>query len=794
MAKTLLVLVTLILLLSDARSQAVDTLLSQYNKKVPQEKTYVQFDNSVYLPGETVWYKGYLMIGNEPSWLSSNLYIDWCDEKGNLVKRTVSPVLGFSASGSFTIPHDLKGNTLQAIAYTRWMLNFDSSFLFRKTLTLAQPETSPEPVQGAPTLVFLPEGGDMMEGIPSYVAFKASLPSGMPVNVEGVITSGSGQRLGSFHSWHNGMGKLQLTPVHGEEYFAEWQTPDGIQYRTALPKAKTSGLVLSIANVSGARIFSVERAPVLEERFKRVSVVATMNQQVVFRATAPFTEKTKLVSTLPVKDLPTGILQFTVFDVNQQPVAERILFVNNHAYESKPLIFHDSINTDRRARNIFEMEIPDTSLASLSLSVIDGDGAYDSSSQIITHFLLSGELKGYIHNPAYYFSDKGDSAAAALDLVMLTHGWRRFRWEHVFAGTTPSTPYRADTGFISLSGQLKQGKNKEENIGLLLSSADSTEQLFYLPIRSDGSFETHRLLVFDSAKLFPLQQGTSLKMAEPIALNNHFLPANKTGTWGLPQVFPSPLHQPQFLQDLARQRAAIPANGNTLQEVVVKTKPKTRSEELNERYTSSLYSGMDAYQLNVIDDPNATSSLSVLNYLEGKVPGLRVFNVFSTSVKPDANKPVVTWRGEDVVFMLNEMPSDVQTIFTLPMSQVAMIKVFRNSFFGYKSGAGGNVAVIYTKKGGDIGLSDGPGLSYTSVEGYTPVKEFYSPDYSQPAPANTKDLRRTLLWQPNITTGGDSRTIKVSFYNNDTSHSFRVIVEGITENGKLIHVNRLFKQ
>lgn len=793
MAKTLLVLVTLILLLSDARSQAVDTLLSQYNKKVPQEKTYVQFDNSVYLPGETVWYKGYLMIGNEPSWLSSNLYIDWCDEKGNLVKRTVSPVLGFSASGSFTIPHDLKGNTLQAIAYTRWMLNFDSSFLFRKTLTLAQPETSPEPVQDAPTLVFLPEGGDMMEGIPSYVAFKASLPSGMPVNVEGVIASGSGQRLGSFHSWHNGMGKLQLTPVHGEEYFAEWQTPDGIQYRTALPKAKTSGLVLSIANVSGARIFSVERAPVLEERFKRVSVVGTMNQQVVFRATAPFTEKTKLVSTLPVKDLPTGILQFTVFDVNQQPVAERILFVNNHAYESKPLIFHDSINTDRRARNIFEMEIPDTSLASLSLSVIDGDGAYDSSSQIITHFLLSGELKGYIHNPAYYFSDKGDSAAAALDLVMLTNGWRRFRWEHVFAGTAPSTPYQADTGFISLSGQVKQGRNKEENIGFLISSTDSTEQLFYLPIRPGGSFETHRLLLFDSAKLFLMDQGASFKMNKPLVADNHFLPQAKTTKWAS-YTRPSSVYKPQFLQDIARQRSFVPADGTTLKEVIVRARPKTRSEELNELYASPLYNAVDAIQLNALDDPNASSSLTVFHYLEGKVAGLRAYNIYSTSVKPEESLPVIKWRGEEIIFMLNEMPTDARTMLTLPMSQVAMIKLFRNSFFGYKTGAAGNVAVVYTKKGGDMALDTRPGLSYAAVQGYTPVKEFYSPDYSQPVPANTKDQRRTLLWQPNITTGGGNRIIKVSFYNNDTSHSFRVIAEGITVNGKLIHVNRLFKQ
>lgn len=781
--------------IQSVRSQGIDTLLNRYNKQVPQEKAYIHFDNTAYLPGETVFYQSYLMIGADPSWLSRNFYIDWLDEEGNLVDRTVAPVLGFSASGSFTIPQNLKGNILQAVAYTRWMLNFDSAFLFRKTLPLAQNTTPSQPLRTPPSLVFFPEGGDMVEGIPSWVAFKAGTAAGAPLEIEGVLKNGSGQALGGFRSQHNGMGKLQFTPQKGETYIAEWKDRYGNSYQTALPKAKASGIVVSIGNVSGARIFSVERAAELEPRFERVTVVASMNQQAVFRAAASFTTKTKLVSTLPVKDLPSGILQFTVFDAGQQPVAERILFVNNHEFETRVQLQRDTFTMAKRGRNVFEIEIPDTSLASFSLSVTDGDGVYDSSEQIITRLLLTGELKGYVHDPAYYFSSGSDTVAAHLDLLMLTHGWRRFKWEHVLAGALPSLIHQADTSFIGIAGQVTQGRKKEETITLLVSATDSTEQLFYVPLQPDGKFEENNLIMFDTVKLYALVQGTGLKLSKPVVLKNTFLPLDRRKKWSfIQQDVQDTLYRLQLSAIFTRQQELERLmRGTTLKEVVVKARPKTRSEELNERYASPLYNAIDDIRINVVDDRNATSSLTVLHYLEGKVAGLRAYNIYGTSLRPGADEPRLVWRGENVLFLLNEMPVDIRQIWTLPMSDVAFIKAFRNSFFGFKTGGGGNVIAVYTKKGNDELTNERKGMPFTPIAGYTPVKEFYSPDYAQPLAVNIRDYRRTLLWQPNITTGKDSRTVRVSFYNNDISTSFRVVMEGMTQDGKLVHFSKLIK-
>ena len=121
-------------LVTAARCQAIDSLLDSYNNRVPQEKVHIHFDNSVYSSGETIWYKAYLLNGIDPSDLSKNFYIDWFDTNGKLLERTIVPIIGSCASGNFTIPPKFTGNQLQVMAYTRWMLNFDSAFLFHKII------------------------------------------------------------------------------------------------------------------------------------------------------------------------------------------------------------------------------------------------------------------------------------------------------------------------------------------------------------------------------------------------------------------------------------------------------------------------------------------------------------------------------------------------------------------------------------------------------------------------------------------------------------------------------------
>ena len=68
--------------------------------------------------------------------------------------------------------------------------------------------------------------------------------------------------------------------------------------------------------------------------------------------------------------------------------------------------------------------------AVISLSVKDAvrsDAVYDNGN-ILTEMLLASEIRGYIPNPGWYFESDDEEHLQALDLLMLTQGWRRYNW------------------------------------------------------------------------------------------------------------------------------------------------------------------------------------------------------------------------------------------------------------------------------------------------------------------------------------------------------------------------------
>jgi hypothetical protein len=217
--------------------------------------------------------------------------------------------------------------------------------------------------------------------------------------------------------------------------------------------------------------------------------------------------------------------------------------------------------------------------------------------------------------------------------------------------------------------------------------------------------------------------------------------------------------------------------------VVIKAKQKSKEEKMNEEYVSGLFTSMDDITFITEDDPFAQSSPSVFNYLQGKVAGLQV----------DPSGPTLSWRGGTPTLYLNEMQTEADFIQSVSMSDVAMIKIFRPPFFGGGSGGAGGAIAIYLKKGA-AATANIKGLDFVNIAGYTPIKEFYSPDYSRVNETTDQDDKRTTLyWNPFVITDKTHRRITLPFYNNDITKKFRIIIEGINEDGKLTRVEKVFE-
>jgi len=473
-------------------------------------------------------------------------------------------------------------------------------------------------------------------------------------------------------------------------------------------------------------------------------------------------------------------------------VAERICFVNNKEALFEPEVGFKALGLGKRGKNTFEIDLPDTIVANLSVAVTDKGIGVDSSGNIISNLLLTGDLKGKVYKPDYYFSNNSDSVAQHLDLVMLTNGWRRFNWQAIVRGQLPEIKYPNDTNYLTFSGKVygitPSQLRSAGNLFAIIQGKDSSRQVVTASVKPDGSFEDPNMVLFDSARIYYQFGNRALSDMIEVRFMNNVLPSQKRIVFDkATMVSLQDTAGLARLRYLANEEARLRelAKGTTLQGVTVTTKTKSPLQKLDEQYASGLFQSGDAYQFDLTNDPVSNAYQSVFAYLQGKVAGLQI-----TTTGSGAS---LSWRGGAPSVYLNEMQTDVNQLSSMSMADIAYIKVFRPPFMGGFNGANGAIAV-YTRKGGPNEQAAGKGMSYKNVIGYTVMKEFYSPNYATIDPRNeAEDVRSTLYWNPMILTTGDNHRIVLNFYNNDVTDAFRVIVEGVSKDGRITHVEKVLE-
>ena len=178
----------------------------------------------------------------------------------------------------------------------------------------------------------------------------------------------------------------------------------------------------------------------------------------------------------------------------------------------------------------------------------------------------------------------------------------------------------------------------------------------------------------------------------------------------------------------------------------------------------------------------------MFQYLQGKVAGLQI-----TSTGANTQ---LSWRGGTPAIYLNEMQSDVSQVANINMSDVGYIKVISPGSAGAISNSGSGVIAVYLRKGGDVVNSpEDSKLGQVRLRGYSAIKEFYHPDYSTAGSEGFyDDLRATLYWNPMIVLDKSKKRFRFQFYNNDATSRFRLVMEGINNDGKLVHVEKVISK
>lgn len=779
--------------------QLYDSLLKLMHTQYPQESIYLQLDKSFYAAGETIWFKGYVKSELFPNVLSTSLYAELINEKGAVLQRKIMPLLMAGGASNFDLPDTVTSSRMYIRAYTSWMLNFDSSFHYLKPVNIIRNQDINKSIASAKkyTISFFPEGGDLVAGIESRIAFNTNDEDGKPFDITGAILDEKGDTATRFTSRHNGMGYFSIAVKPREKYKAVWKDPSGQQHETLLPNARTNAATLSVDQTNGKLRYTIQIPPGASADMKEFVVIGQMNQETVYAASISMRSKTTVTVPLPVDSLPDGVLQVTLFTLDELPIAERVAYINNNNQYFITDLHLVEKNFDAKGKNVLQVDVGGQLSSNLSIAVTDADldVAAADAENIYSQMLLSSDLRGRIYNPAYYFSNDADSLKDQLDIVMMTNGWRRFNWKEVLAGKRPVIKNKPEA-YLAVKGNV-YGLNASQLgatsiTGFMQTTRQADKSLVSIPFKPDGSFILDNLYFFDTLKLFYQlnnDKNKRLTDAASFSFKNNLVSPPPINSAAFSRIHfaaqpPTSIALKSIKQSELYQEMLADKKIKVLETVTVTGNLKTKEETVNAEYTSGLFNSGNSRIFVIADDPIANSAVSVLQYLQSRVAGLQIsLNGFSGSISR---------RGSPTDLFLNEMRTEVDVIQATQMTDVAMIKVFDPPFLGSMGGGAGGAVAVYTKKG-SAGNTNVKGLNTAVVQGYSAIKEFYQPNYDDKKIPITEDYRTTLYWNPFLLLNAQNKRITIPFFNNDNAKRIRVIIEGMNELGQLTREEKIFE-
>ncbi|MGN7723217.1 MG2 domain-containing protein [Chitinophaga sp. 22620] len=781
----------------DDWTERIIKALEKFTNNYPQEKVYLHFDKDYYASGENIWFSAYLTLNDLPALGARNLYAELRDAKGAIVQKELLLVNEGGAAGQFALPENMKPGLYQIRAYTAWMLNYDSTFLFYKNIQVLDPKTGKSgddaPAAKDYAVQFFPEGGDLVTDVNSLVAFKAIDQNGYPIKVAGAVRDSKDQQVAVIETLHDGMGTFELKPVAGESYKAVVATAAGQQKTFNLPAVKSGGIALKVYN-RGARIFYLTGFNGLDTSMNELLLIATMQNQVIYKANLNISEG-KVSGLIPAANIPTGIITLTLFDQKGNPLSERLVYVRQKNDQIEYFLDPQELNKGPRQRTELVLQVPDSMRGRISASVTDADqvGFDPWGNNIVSNTLLTSDIHGYVHNPAWYFRNDSASTLQAIDLVMLTNGWRRFSWKQILQDKYPQIRYPYEQG-INITGKARTAGGQPVTDGsvnfLIKIPVDSSSAFASAPVSPDGSFQLNNLFYNDTANVYFQGSMTNKKWKDvDVQFDRHFFDVYASVKTPVPLLPPPPLDNRILKNYLATVVESNNVNRRInnrtiqLQGVDITAKKPTEAETTEKRYANGMFSGGNAMTFDLTNE-NVTS-FNVFQYLQARVPGLQITG--------DISNPVLSWRGGAPGVYLDQMPVDIGTVANIPMADVALIKVFRPPFMGGIGGGNGAIA-IWTRRGGDSRPDPTvKGLELLKKGGYKIIKEFYSPDYSVRKPVHDlPDKRLTLYWNPSLTVDSTNHTARLIFYNNDNTKNFRVVVEGMDQYGRVGRIEKNF--
>jgi hypothetical protein len=749
--------------------------LSRYQQAHLPEKLFLHLDRPLYSSGETMWFKVYAVDGtySRPLALSSVAYVEVLDAQQQPVLQAKVALQQARGQGSFVLPATLASGSYTVRAYTSWMKNTSPDYYFHQPVTVintAQPSgpaTRPDSTAAAYEVQLFPEGGNLVQGLRSQVAFKVSDQYGRGIAATGQVRNQQGQVLATFTTLRHGLGSFALTPQTGQTYSVQLTLANRQVLQRPLPRVFEQGYVLHLAESSpGQLALSVQASTAQAEP---IYLLAHSRQKTALarQATLVNGQATFLIDKAQLLD---GISHFTLFNAARQPLCERLYFqrpTQALALTARP----DQARYTTRGKVSVQVAaaLPAAATASLSMAVYRLDSLNTTPNLAIDRYLaLSSDLPGRVEDPDYYFSATGPEVAAATDHLMLTQGWSRFRWEDVLASPAPTIEFLPELNGHLIRGQLTPLSSGKSCAGvmsylsvpgrLIRLSNSLSNKAGQVQFELNDFYGTQDLI----AQTDPRQDSTCrLTLLNPFSTRYASAPAL---AFDLSTRFQADYAR----RHLHRQVQSVFAGQYQPRFAARRIDSLAFFGSPNETYLLDKYT-----RFQVLEEVLREYVPGVLVRIRKDGYHLMVVDKLSKTVQ--AESPLVLVDG---VPMFNT--NKLMAINPLKLRKLDV--VIGRYFHGLAVYPG---VVSFTTYQGDLdGVELDPRALVQQYEGLQPQREFYAPRYATPQDQHSRlpDLRNLLYWNPSISlSGAASQTLE--FYTGDQAGRYLVVLQGLSSTG-----------
>jgi hypothetical protein len=790
---------------SQSLTQKMTGILNQMGKNIPADQLFLHIDRNLYHAGDTIRFQAYIRDRQTGVFEteSSALYALLLNSNHVTTDSARFRIINSISSGWLKVPEAIPPGDYSILAFTSSDMNFSPEFAFTVPIKInnLQPSQNVTKTQSKDKdsslhqvslpqttidLAFLPEGGTFIFGILQRLAFNAVTSTGKSLEVAGVIINQRGVEITKFTSTKYGPGVVEFTPLPGDYYFATVNGEEFKGLKWPLPVPEKSGVTMRVNNAGNGLIDIILNGSEIAGTSYFLTI--TMNNILVFSEDVRL--DTLFRKSIQTDKLPSGTAFVTLYDHELNPIAERLIFLNEYKKMNVEIgVSSPSVNRgDETELTVNTTDDKGNNISSIvSIAVIDSISGYNKEiplPEIESAYLYDKE---FYNNLPFNIKSRGlkNIDSQSIDVLLMTYGWRKFTPKEVTISNPEKELVNYDFLKITNPGPEKKGMS---DIKIL-----TIEELDSISLLTDKNREA--VLFYDSLdvnvrQIMIMPDKNPVKNINPVKVE---FPENKYFTEKAKLLTPDTSYITSDLEVVSKKQPDIDLDNAIMIEPVTIKAPNQPSKVYVDKY-AKMFQSVGTSTIYSIDFVAATCFEDILYTNNPYTLNKNNKTIYLRSVHYRMNGNLIPAL---IVLDNTAIDTTYETIATMPASEIASVTFLRGiqgfSRFGWKAISG--VVFVTTKTGN--GLADG-GLSndmfrrnddlLKQVRLFRTEIEYYIPTKEEVALMPEFQFRPTVLWKNEVFID-ESGSVKIKYPNNLAKGTVMVSVNG-TSFTNLVGSNR----